>query len=123
MTLASGAVTGYGSDVNGFASAHRLLVAVSLLVAVLAVFGVGTSANAQSHGEDPSHGAIVLAVATPPAPGLAQSPGAPDLPLADAEPAPPRDHRLLATTADPAADQQAPPRADRRQAAGRAPPV
>lgn len=123
MTLASGASAGYGSSVNGFARRHRHLVAVSLLVAVLAVFGMGTSANAQSPGEDPSHGAVVLAVATPPAPGLAQSPGAPDLPLADAEQAPPRDQRLTTATADPAADQQAPPRADRRPLTGRAPPA
>ncbi|WP_460394573.1 hypothetical protein, partial [Actinophytocola sediminis] len=73
-----------------YASQHRRQVAAVLLVAVLAVFGMGTCANAQTP-EDPSHGAVVLAVATPPAGGLAHAPGAPDLPLADAEPTPPRD--------------------------------
>jgi hypothetical protein len=107
--------------VNGFASAHRRLVAVSLLVAVLAVFGMGTSANAQTP-QDPSHGVAVLAVATPPAPGLAQTPNTPDLPLADAEPTPPRDQRPPAIT-NTADERSVPPRAHRQPAAGRAPPA
>jgi hypothetical protein len=117
----AGRVNGYGSSVNRFASAHRHLVAVALLVAVLAVFGMSTSANAQTP-EDPSHGAVVLAVATPPATGLAQPPGAPDLPLAAAEPAPPRDQQAPVATGT-AADQPAPQRAHRRPAADRAPPA
>lgn len=92
-----------------------------LLVAVLAVFGMGTSANAQTP-EDPSHGAVVLAVATPPASGLAHSPGAPDLPLAAAEPPAARDLvPSVATTFD--AGEPPSPRAHQRPAADRAPPA
>jgi hypothetical protein len=108
--------------VDEYARRHRRQVAAVLLIALLAVFGMGTSANAQSPG-DPSQGAVVLAVATPPAPGLAHSPGAPDLPIADAEPAPPRDLAPSVATAGPAIDQQASPRAHRRPAADRAPPA
>lgn len=106
----------------GFGDGRRRLVAVALLVAVLAVFGIGTSANAQSTG-DPSHGAVVLAVATPPVTGLGQPQGAPDLPLADAETTAPRGEQLTPTTVHLPAEPVAPPRAHRQPAADRAPPA
>lgn len=115
-------MNGYGANVHEYASRHRRQVAAVLLVALLAVFGMGTSANAQSP-ENPSNGAVVLAVATPPASGLAHSPGAPDLPLADAEPTPPRDLPASVATTGTSGDRQASPRAHRRPAADRAPPA
>ncbi|OLF13048.1 hypothetical protein BLA60_07355 [Actinophytocola xinjiangensis] len=114
--------TGYGADVHGYTARDRRLVAAALLVAVLAVFGMGTSANAQTP-EDPSHGAVVLAVATPPASGLAHSPGPPDLPLADAAPPPARDQVPSVTATGTAEDEQATSRAHLRTAGDRAPPA
>ncbi|MCT2585425.1 hypothetical protein [Actinophytocola gossypii] len=94
-------------------------VAVAVLVAVLGVFGLGTSAHVETP-DRPGHGAVVLAVAAP-APGVAQPPGAPDLPLADDEPAPAREHLTVEVRADDI-HQPAHPRAAQRPAAGRAPP-
>jgi hypothetical protein len=101
---------------------RKRVVAVSLLVAVLAVFGLAAAANAHPADAEDEHGAVVLAVAAPPAHGVAQPPNAPDLPLADAEPTPPRDDQPAVATRHETSAPPA-PRAHRQPAADRAPPA
>jgi len=117
--VGGGVGSGYGLGVEKVG--RRRLVAVSVLVALLGVFGLATSAHVGT-SDRPGHGAVVLAVATPPAPGIAQPHGAPDLPLADAEPAPPRDGPAPTVRAVDA-HEPVPPRAPHQPAAGRAPPA
>lgn len=105
-------------DRHAYGGRHRY-VAVVLLVAVLAAFGMAAPAH---HEVENTHaGAYVLAVAAPPAAGLPIPHGAPDLPLAGAETAerPPTSVRL--DRVEPTVDGVA--RAHRQPAADRAPPA
>jgi hypothetical protein len=109
--------------VDGFRHRRRGL-ALALLVAVLAVFGLAAPASAAEPGTPPGAAATAtadLSATTPAAPSTVHKHGTPDLPLAGADPAAdvppaPPGARTHATSGER-------PRAHRCPAADRAPPA